>query len=433
MQVENKTFHIVIIGCQMNKSDSERISGYLELHGFKKTDRDKAGLVFITTCGVRQSAEDRIYGLIPTIKKNNSGARIILTGCLSERKDVQKRLEEKVDIWLSITDLPKLADKLGLETKTELLDSYLKIAPKYESKYSAFVPIGNGCDNFCSYCVVPYARGREVYRDADEVVGEVKDLVSRGYKEVTLIAQNVNSYKSGEIRFPDLLRMVNTIEGDFWIRFATSHPKDMNEDLIEAVAECDKLCRYIHLPVQAGDNDILEAMNRKYTVESYLGLLEKIRKILNTDKFLKTRPEVSITTDTIVGFPGETVENFNNTVDLYKEAKYDMAYVARFSPRYGTAAAKMEDNVSPEDKKKREEILMEIVRKSSLENNKKYIGKAVKVLVEGRNKKGELYGKTETFKNVKINLDSGEGDYVGKFVEVVIDEAKDLGLTSNSL
>jgi tRNA-2-methylthio-N6-dimethylallyladenosine synthase len=282
--MKNKTYHIITIGCQMNKSDSERIAGYLEKQGYIwSQNKNEADLVVVTTCGVRQSAEDRVYGIVPRIKRENPQTKIVLTGCLSNREDVKKRLKDKVDIWLPITQLGNLANKL--KTKIQIKDNrsgssisgYLKINPKYSSRFSAFVPIGNGCNNFCTYCVVPYARGREVYRPAEDIMKEVKELVKSGYKEIILIAQNVNSYKSQiatnlntnshKLNFSDLLRLVNSIEGNFWIRFATSHPKDMSDDLIRVIAEASKVCEHIHLPVQAGDNEILRAMNRNYTVE----------------------------------------------------------------------------------------------------------------------------------------------------------------------
>ena len=435
-----KTYHIITIGCQMNKSDSERIAAYLDNIGYKEAKNQKqADLIVLTTCGIRQSAEDRVYGLAHKIKKENKNAKILLTGCLSERKDVVKRLKDKVDIWLPINQIINLKKILACkEFKNSEIKAcdYLKIKPKYTSAFSAFVPIGNGCDNFCSYCVVPYARGREVYRDVDEILSEVKDLVEQGYKEIILIAQNVNSYKSGirnqelgikdqgkresnYIDFSRLLRLINNISGDFWIRFVTSHPKDMSDDLILAIAECKKVCKHIHLPAQAGDNDILKSMNRKYKIEHYLGLIKKIKNSV------KGELPVAITTDIIVGFPGETKGQFGNTVKLFKKVKYDMAYIARYSPRYGTVAEKIKDNIPADEKRKREEELMKILKKTALENNQKYLSKTVKVLVEGFNKKGLLFGKTETNKIVKF---LGDEKYIGKFINIKIIEVENFSL-----
>lgn len=421
----NKTFYIITIGCQMNKSDSERIAAYLENLGYSEAkERPEADIVVITTCGVRQSAEDRIYGLVAQIEKDNKKAKIVLTGCLSERKDVIRRLGERVDIWLPISELPNLAEKLKKD-EISSYKSYLQVEPKYESAYSAFVPIGNGCDNFCTYCVVPYARGREVYRSAKEIIQEVENLIKKGYKEITLIAQNVNSYKDGEINFARLLKSVNDIEGNFWLRFFTSHPKDMSDELIKIIYECPKVCEQIHLPAQAGDDNVLQAMNRKYVVEDYKNLIKKIRQAL---------PGFSITTDIIVGFPGETKKQFENTAQLFWDVRYDMAYIAQYSPRYGTAAAKMEDNVSLEEKKTREEILDKILRVTAKENNQKYLGKVLEVLVENKTKKGEWIGRTRANKVVKIKKRKEkkrkifETVKIGKFVEAKIDKVEAFGM-----
>lgn len=450
--MRKQTYYIITIGCQMNKSDSERIAGYLEKHGFVLSkNKDKADLVVFTTCGVRQSAEDRVYGLVPKLKKNNPKVKIILTGCLSGREDVKKRLKKYVDIWLPITELEGLADKFDLLKKDEgSLKNYLRVMPKYKSSFSAFIPIGNGCDNFCAYCVVPHARGREVYRDAEEILGEVKNLVKNSYKEIILIAQNVNSYKSGnkkhktrnikQVEFSDLLKMVNNVPGDFWVRFATSHPKDMSDDLIKAIAECDKICEHIHLPAQSGDDGVLRRMNRKYTIKHYLGLISRIRSKLDLKKspqppFVKGgnelwNPPVSITTDIIVGFPGETRKQFDNTAKLFREAKFDMAYIAQYSPRFGTASYNMKDDISKQEKKKREEELMSILRKTALANNKKYLKKTVEVLVAGHGKDGKYFGKTRTDKHVTCNM-KHEADLIGKFIKVKVEKVRDFGLEGN--
>jgi len=328
--MKNKTYHIITIGCQMNKSDSERVARVLEKQGYKQTgNKYRSDLVVINTCGIRQSAEDKVYGLVPRIKKENPKAKIILTGCLVARVDVKRRLKEYVDVWLPIN---------------QIADDYLKIKPKYNSEFSVFVPIGNGCNNFCSYCVVPYARGRETYRPVKDILAEVRGLVRKGYKEITLIAQNVNSYKLGKVDFADLLKKVNDIPGDFKIRFATSHPKDMSDKLIKTIASSKKVLKEIHLPAQSGDNQILKKMNRKYTVGHY-------KKIIN--KILKLMPGAKVSTDIIVGFPGETKNQFNNTVKLFKDIKFSQAYVARYSPRPGTAAYKLVDSVTPMEKKRR--------------------------------------------------------------------------------
>lgn len=421
----------------MNKSDSERIATYLENLGYEEAAEKDAGLVIITTCGVRQSAESRIYGIIPKLKKQNGDVKIILTGCLTGREDVKKRIGAKVDIWLPIKELEKL--KLHLEecgenfcntqiykTKHNMHGDYLHLNPKYESKFTAFIPIGNGCDNFCTYCVVPYARGSEKYRKAEDILVEAENLAKKGYKEINLIAQNVNSYRCSDdknINFPKLLKMVNDIEGDFWIRFHSNHPKDMSDELIETIANCKKVCRHIHLPAQAGDNEVLRRMNRRYTIEHYLELIEMIK-----DKL----PGIALTTDIIVGFPGETRMQFENTLKLFEKVKYDMAYIAQYSPRPGTAAMKLEDDVPIEEKKKREEELTDVLRKTALANNKKYIGKKYKILVDKKNRRGHFTGKTDTYKNVEIlNTNEIKEGLIGKFVEVEIEKADDFGLAGN--
>lgn len=420
--VKKKKFHIITIGCQMNKSDSERIAGYLEENGLEKSKESKeSDIVILTTCGVRQGAESRIYGLVPKLKKENKRVQLVITGCLSERDDVKKRLNKSVDVWLPIRELASLAQKLGLDNNvgdSEYKDDYLKFSPAYNSSFSAFVPIGNGCNNYCTYCVVPYARGPEKYRSAVDIITEVENLVARGFKEITLIAQNVNSYVSDDINFPELLRRVNSVQGDFWLRFATSHPKDMSDELIDVLSECKKLCESVHLPAQSGNNNILKAMNRKYSVEEYKRLIDKIKELI---------PGVAISTDIIVGFPGETDKQFKNTVELFEYVKYDMAYVAQYSPRPGTEANEMDDNVSVEEKKHREERLMELLSNSSLENNKKYLKSKVEVLVEGRNKKGMWYGKTRTNKMVRFENDATNME--GKIAKVLITYVENFGMT----
>jgi len=414
----NKKYFIVTYGCQMNESDSERIASVLEDIGYSPTpDESEADLLVINVCSVRQRAIDRIFGKINKIKNKRLKVKVILTGCILEKD--KEQFENQVDEIWPIVDL--------------------EIKPKYQSSYQVFVPIMTGCDNFCSYCVVPYVRGREYSRPAEEIIDEVRGLVERGYKEVTLLGQNVNSYscnmKHGtwnKINFPKLLRMVNDIEGDFWLRFVTSHPKDMSDELIEMVARCNKVCEYIHLPVQSGDDKILENMNRGYTVKQYLTLVEKIRKT-----FAKIRGKfvpISITTDAIVGFPGETKKQFENTVKLFKKVGFDMAYIAQYSPRAGTAAAKLKDNVPHEEKKRRKEVLTEILRKTALENNRRYVGRTIKVLVdESRIKNQEsglLLGKMRSFKNVKFESDK---NLIGKFVKVKITSATPWGLSGRLL
>ena len=325
----------------MNKSDSERIAFKLEKQGYKPAQKiEQADLIVINVCSVRQSAIDRAHSLIKKcqqLKTKNKKLKTILTGCILEKD--KKIWKEQVDeIWPHID---------------------LEIAPKYCSKTAAYVPIMTGCNNFCSYCVVPYTRGRERSRPAEKIIKQVKALVKKGYKEITLLGQNVNSYswsmRHGKwkiINFPKLLKLLNEIPGNFQIKFLTSHPKDMSDELIKTIAQCEKVSKEIHLPVQSGDNKILKAMNRGYTAGHYKKLVKKIRQQI---------PEAQISTDIIVGFPGETKKQFENTVKLMKEIKFSNAYIACYSPRAGTAAAKLKDDVPPDEKKRRKRILMKMI------------------------------------------------------------------------
>jgi tRNA-2-methylthio-N6-dimethylallyladenosine synthase len=410
----------------MSKADSERIATFLEDNGYKQQeDWSQADLIILTTCGVRQSAEDRAYGLVGRICKLNPKARIVIAGCLAKRKDVQKRLAGKVDLFMPIDELPNLLKLLKNCRSGNLLGNdnlkkisageYLTIRPKHESSFSAYVPIGNGCNNFCSYCVVPYARGPEVYRPADDIITEVKDLIGEGYKEIILIAQNVNSYQSGQINSPKLLGELAALPGNFWLRFFSSHPKDLSAELISVLASSDKICQHLHVAVQSGDDEILETMNRKYTVAHFRSLIEKIRQ---------TKPGIVITTDAIVGFPGETKKQFLNTVKLFKDMNFDMAYISIYSPRPGTVSWNMKDDVSREEKKHREKVLLDILETNSKNNNNGYIGKELTVLVEGINKRGKYYGKNSGFKTIRfiVPVELSQEDIVGNFVKVKINK-----------
>jgi len=419
-------YHIITIGCQMNKADSERIASFLEgNHYINQVDWLKADLIILTTCGIRQSAEDRAYGLVGRMRKLNPKAKIVVTGCLANRQDVKKRLAGKADLFMPINELPNLFKLLKNCCSNNLLsgddlrkisgEKYLTIQPKYESNFSAYVPIGNGCNNFCSYCVVPYARGPEVYRPAQDIITEVKDLVERGYKEIILIAQNVNSYQSKKVNFPQLLSRLASIPGDFWIRFSSSHPKDLSDELITALASSDKICHHLHVALQSGDDEILEAMNRKYTAAHFCSLINRIRE---------AKPGIVITTDVIVGFPGETKKQFLNTVKLFKKMHFDMAYISLYSPRPGTVSWKMKDSVSREEKKRRERVLLDILETDNKKINDSYLDKQVIVLAEGVNKIGKYYGKTSGFKTIKFIADSSfsSEDIIGNFVKVKINK-----------
>lgn len=419
----------------MNVSDSERIAGFLEMHDFKLVNSiNQANLVIFNTCGVRQSAENRIYGQIHNLRKNSASQRtkikIILTGCLANRKDVQRRLTSKVDLFFPINDFNKFENwiienylkivncKLKIPAQKIKLDqeniAYLSINPKYANSYQAFVPIMTGCNNFCSYCVVPYARGPEISRSATDIISEIKVLIEKGCKEIVLLGQNVNSYKDKTADFSKLLKKVNAIPGNFWISFVSNHPKDFSPKLIETATRLEKICELIHLPIQAGSNEILRKMNRKYTAKKYLALIDMIKKA-----FMKNKPGklYAITSDIIVGFPGETKKQFMESAKIMEKVGYDLVYFGQFSPRPGTAADKMKDSVSKKEKERRENYLNEILKKTALENNKSYTGKIIDVLITSK-KEDAYFGRTRTFKNIK--LFSKKKEMVGKIVNVKI-------------
>jgi len=425
----NKSYNIITIGCQMNVSDSERLAAWLKKSGFKnEPDFKKADVVIFNTCGIRQTAEDRVYGLVNQVNKFNPKAKVVIAGCLSKRVDVMKRLIGRADLFLPINELIKLPDLLAGEEFTASLsldeirlkdgEKYLDIRPDYKSKFSACVPIGNGCKNFCSYCVVPYARGREVYRSASDIVKEVEALITKGYKEIILLAQNVNSYHDEKYDFPKLLKKLIKIKGKFWLRFSSSHPKDMSDELIKVLGSSDKVCAHLHVAVQSGDDKILEKMNRKYTVKHYETLIKKVRA---------SKPGIAITTDVIVGFPGETKAQYQNTYKLFERLKLTMAYISKYSPRPGTASSKMKDNVSSEEKKRREQELTLLLRKTAFADSKNYLNKNVEVLIEGINKRGKYYGKTSTYKTVLITTKKNN-KLIGNFALVRINSIADFGL-----
>ena len=420
-------YHLSVLGCQMNKSDAERIRSVLATMSFIETsDKKAANLLIYVACSVRQGAIDKIYSHSGQWSQRRKAGQVktILTGCLTsfDKTEIAKRF----DLILDISDLPNWPSKIDklFDIKSSDLThkSYLSIKPEYISDFAAFVPIMNGCNNFCSYCVVPYTRGREVSRPVEEVLCEVNALVKKGYKEITLVGQNVNSYDGG-VGFPELLKMINAIDGDFWVRFVTSHPKDMSDELIDAICESEKVCEYFHMAVQSGDDDILQDMNRRYTAKHFEQLVTKIRtKIHSARKGVFKNAMIS--TDFIVGFPGESEEQFQNTVELMEKLKFDMAYISRYSTRPGTAAEKLTDDVSAEEKQKREHTLLDILRKTALENNRDYLDEEVMILVEGK-KKDQYFGKTRTFKNVSF---STEKNLIGQFVKVKITKAGIWGL-----
>ncbi len=387
----------------MNKADSERIGSCLEHWGCRPTpfigDSD---LVVLNSCVVRQSAEDRVLGRVnslKSLKKARPGVTIALTGCMvdSHLDDLRKRLPH-VDLFFPPGDLQPLyrwAESRGLVTTSHEREPF----PRHPS-ISSFVTIISGCDNFCTYCIVPYRRGREKSRSPEEIIHQVKELVKKGSREVILLGQNVDSYGHDLPSKPDLadlLMELQHIEGLMRIRFLSSHPKDMSQKLIEAVASLDKVCEQISLPVQSGDDDILKAMRRGYTVDYYRSLVERVRSAI---------PGVALSTDVIVGFPGETQHQFQRTVDLLSELRFDTVHVAAYSPRPGTIASRhFKDDVPLEEKKKRRQRIEELQKGISAEINSQLQGKTVGVLVEGE-KGGKWWGRTRTDKLVFFRDDS---------------------------
>jgi len=336
----------------MNHADGEKVAYLLKKAGYRAVREAEAGLIIVLACSVRQKPIDRIWGKLKIWKKINPGAKLILSGCLTEQD--RKKFKSRFDYIFKIDHLFKLAKKLGVKDTKE---DYLEEESEHQEKDRAFVPIMTGCNNFCSYCVVPYTRGRERSRPQDKILEEVRRLVKRDFKKIILLGQNVNSYHSDQTGFVQLLKAINRIAGDFKIEFLTSHPKDMGEDLIEAIASLPKMSHWVHLPVQSGDDQILKKMNRKYTARGYLKLVKKLRTEVK---------DLILTTDIIVGFPGEGREEFKNTVKLAKKAQFDKAYIAQYSPRPGTVAEGFGDTVSSQEKKKRWQFLNQMINRGNL-------------------------------------------------------------------
>ncbi len=433
-----KTYFIQTFGCQMNEHDSETIAGMLEDAGYvENTERTDADVIVMNTCSVRENADNRFFGqlgVIKKIKEKRPDTIIAVCGCMMQQEHIIKRLKQKyswVDIifgTMSIHEFPKLlADCTAKREKVmavykeqEKIIEGLPVHRKF--KHKSFVNIMNGCNNFCTYCIVPYTRGRERSRAPEEIVAEITGLVADGVKEVTLLGQNVNSYGNGcdfDCDFAELIRRINAIEGLERIRFMTSHPKDLSDRLIEAFADCEKLCRHIHLPVQSGSTETLRRMNRRYTKEEYIALVEKIRAAV---------PDIALTTDIIVGFPGETEEDFEETLDLVRKVRYDSAFTFLYSIRTGTPAAEYENQIPDEVKHERFERLVDAVNEITAEKNALYQDRVVKVLVEGesaRGEKGTYSGRTDTFKLVNFDSDT---DLTGQTVDIRITEAKTFSL-----
>ncbi len=427
-------------GCQMNEEDSEKISGMLKIKNYTYTeDKNEADIIIFNTCCVRENAELKVFGHLGALKKlklEKPELVIAVTGCMMQQPGMKDEIIKKfpyVDIIIGTHNSYKFPEYLtkalsgerpiaeiwDKEKSLEEIESNLPIDRK--NPYKAFVTIMYGCNNFCTYCIVPHVRGRERSRKPEEIINEIKELVSRGYKEVTLLGQNVNSYGKGlndEVSFAKLLRMINEIEGLARVRFMTSHPKDLSDDVIDAIAECDKLCEQVHLPVQSGSSNILNKMNRHYTKESYLQLVEKIKERI---------PNVALSTDLIVGFPGETEDDFQATLDLCKNVGYDAAYTFLYSQRKGTPAAEYEDQVPENVKHERFNRLLDIINENTIKSNLEYKDKIVEVLVEGASKNNEsmLMGRTRNGKLVNF---AGSQESIGNIVNVKITSPKSFSL-----
>lgn len=434
---EGKYFHICTYGCQMNEEDSEKLSGILKSLGYKKTSiKEQASIILFNTCCVRENAENKVFGNVGALKKmkkNNPDLIIGICGCMMQQKGMPEKILEKypfVDIIFGTHNAHKFPEYLnavktqGVKIKeifneeTEIIEG---MPVERESDVKAFVTIMYGCDNFCTYCIVPYVRGRERSRKPEDIENEIKDLVSKGYKEVTLLGQNVNSYGKGlenDMNFAKLLRRVNNIEGLERIRFMSSHPKDLTDEVIQAVKECDKVCEHIHLPVQSGSTNLLHKMNRKYDRDAYLELVNKIKREI---------PGCAITTDIIVGFPGETEEDFQDTLDMVKEVRYDSAFTFIYSNRNNTPADKMPNQIPEEVKHERFNRLVEEVNKNVIELNKEFEGRTVEVLVEGNSKNDEtkLMGRTRCGRLVNF---PGDTNLIGSLVDVKITRAQPFSL-----
>ncbi len=428
-----KKMHITTFGCQMNAHDSEKLLGMLKEMGYEETAEEKdADFVIYNTCCVRENAENKVYGNLGYLKhqkKENPDMRIALCGCMMQQDVVLQTIKEKykhVDIVFGTFNLYKLAELMyiNMETNAPVFDIWKEHGEIVEDlpairhfKYKASVNIMFGCNNFCSYCIVPYVRGRERSRCSRDIINEIKALAADGVKEVTLLGQNVNSYGKGldeNITFAELLRKVNEIEGIERIRFMTSHPKDLSDELIYAMRDCEKVCNHIHLPFQAGNNEILRRMNRHYTKEHYLELVEKLRKEI---------PDIAITTDIIVGFPGESAEDVDDTIDVIKKARFNGAFTFIYSKRTGTPAAIMEDQVPEAEAKKNFNRVLEALNPVIYELNSEKVGKVYKVMADDVSANDESFITGRLEDNSLVHF-KGDKSMIGDIFDVRITDCK---------
>lgn len=449
--MQNNKIYIETYGCQMNLADTELVLGILGTQGYSVTKEiNDADVILLNTCSIRENAEQRIYGRLgnfKTLKAGKPNLIVGILGCMAERlrRDL---VEEKkiVDLVVGPDEYRRLPEYIdiafngekGIGVRLSRTETYDDILPYREDGLSAWISVMRGCDKFCTFCVVPFTRGRERSRTLSSVVDEVKQLSQRGFREITLLGQNVNSYQDQENDFADLLAACAIVDRKMRVRFTTSHPQDLSDKLLYTIAEHPNLCNYIHLPVQSGSNRILSLMNRTYTIEHYLDLIDRAKKII---------PGVSFSTDIIAGFPGETYEDHLMTLDVMRNVRYDGAYMFKYSPREGTKAFKMDDNVTEEVKTKRLQEIIELQQSISFEKNQQLVGKEEIILVEGLSRKSDqfLSGRTDTNKVVIIpfNEKIKEGDYVkikvnrathatlfGDFIEFVNYSNDNLALTA---
>lgn len=429
--IENKFYFLLTYGCQMNESDSERYAGQLESLGYRRTeDMDMADVVLLNTCCVRETAEGKILGKIGElkhVKHHNPNLIIAVAGCMAQ--EWQDRLFERaphIDLVIGTHNIHKLIElirerqaKSGHYLEADMtVPAFHDLPTKRFQKFFAWVPIMNGCNKFCTYCIVPYVRGREVSRPIADIVREIEEIAKEGYKEITLLGQNVNSYgldlKDGT-DFSALLQAVDRIDGIERVRYMTSHPKDMTFAMIDAIADSKKVVNHMHLPIQSGSDELLKKMNRGYTVDQYMELVEYARKRI---------PDLVLTTDIIVGFPGETEEMFCQTLDLLKRVQYDMAYTFIYSPRTGTPAAKMDHQIPQEEKSRRLQRLMDVQNVYSLQLNQAMEHKEYEVIVEGPTKNDENHWFGRTTGNKMIIWEHDGSAAVGDTVKVAVDKGQ---------
>ena len=431
-------YNIMTMGCQLNENDSEKLCGMLEKMGYSQTQEAKqADIVLFNTCCVRENAEDKLFGKLGELKriKEEKGIIIAIGGCMMQEKHITDKIKESypfVDILFGTHTLQRFPEDLyqAIQQKRKQEDIididgeiYEGLPIKRDSKIKASVTIMNGCNNFCSYCIVPYVRGRERSREPKAIIEEVKELAKQGYQEITLLGQNVNSYlrieKEKQIPFEEyegvnsfatLLRAINKIEGIERIRFVSPHPKDFTDDVIEAIAQCKKVCKLIHLPLQSGNTKVLKEMNRKYSKEQYLTLVEKMKNKI---------PDLTLSTDIIVGFPGETDEEFEDTLDVVRKVKFEQVYMFIYSRRVGTPGDKMQNQIPEEIKHQRFDKLKALVESQIKENNQKYVGTIQKVLVEGESKNNSdmLTGRTDSN---KVVIFEGQKNLIGTIQDLKI-------------